>query len=45
MMDNEAERQKLMKEARELDEKISKFNLTDSERKNERIEILHKYEI
>jgi hypothetical protein len=42
MMDDEAERQKLMKEVRELDEKIAKFNLSDTERKNERIDLLHK---
>lgn len=42
-MDKEAERQQLIKEARNLDEKISKFKLTDKERKLERIDLLHKY--
>lgn len=42
-MDKEAERQQLLKEARELKKKIAKFNLTDSQRKLERIELLHKY--
>lgn len=42
-MDKEAERQRLIREARELDKEIAKFNLTEDERKRERIKLLHQY--
>lgn len=42
-MDEKAIQRKLLIEARLLDEQIAKINLTDSERKLERIDLLHKY--
>lgn len=42
-MEQEAKRQQLIKEAHDLDKEIQKFNLTDEERKREKIELLHNY--
>lgn len=42
-MNKDPDHQKLLKEARELDEKIKSFNLTDKQRKLERVELLHNY--
>lgn len=37
------DREDLIKEARELDRRIKEFNLSDNERKQEKIKLLHKY--
>lgn len=37
------DRAKLLAEARKLDKKIKSFNLTEDQRKRERVELLHKY--
>lgn len=42
-MNKELDRQKLLEEARELEKEINKYNLTDDQRKLERIELLKKY--
>lgn len=42
-MNNDPDHQKLLKEVRELDEKIKSFNLTDNQRKLERVELVHNY--
>lgn len=42
-MEKQKNKQELLKELLELNEKIAKFDLTESERKLERIELLHTY--
>lgn len=42
-MNEEVSRESLLKELHELNEKIASFGLSESERKLERIDLLHKY--
>lgn len=42
-MDKEVECQNLIREACELDKKIKSFNLTEEDRKSERVKLLHNY--
>lgn len=42
-MDSDSERQKTIKELKSLNDEIKKFKLSDSERKHEKMELLHKY--
>lgn len=42
-MNKTSEHQQLVIEARELDQKIKKFNLSEEERKRENCELLHTY--
>lgn len=42
-MDKTSEREELVSEARELDKRIKKINLSEEERKRENCELLHTY--
>jgi hypothetical protein len=42
-MESESDREQLLKEANVLTAKISEINLSEKERKQERIQLLHKY--
>lgn len=42
-MDKMSEHQELVREARELDQQIKKFNLSEEQRKRENCELLHVY--